>query len=272
MLVFLPAVCLQVGCAARKPLVRQPEMPPPALVTPEDAVALLLRQYGSVKSFKASGKIEARLPGEKRRRSASLVLMLERPDKLRMRVYRPLAPPVFELVSDGEQRWLFIPSTKTAYYSEGCEPLYMGDNHVPFSAETIIAAVAVLADPAAFTAMPAVIREEEGLARLTLAEKTGAKREIWIDATTGLAARQLLFDADGGIEADITYEKHAVEGDVPVPVAIEVAFPQASSSVFLRIDSFRLNPEIPAGAFEFSPPGNTKIVRPHGENQHFPPE
>ncbi len=262
LLAFALVACLQTGCAARKPLVQPPEATAPTLETAADAVELLLRNYGAPVSLKASGKIRTKMSGKEVWRQASFVLMLERPDRLRMRAYRPLAPTLFELISDGERCWLYLPSESTAYLNQDCGPVYIKSNYVAIPVDAIAAALLVVADPDALSSMPVRIIAEENLIRLSLIEAEGGRREIWMEAGSGLATRQLLVDADGLAQADIIYKKHAFEGDLAVPVSIDVLLPRMAALISLRIEKFQTDAEIPADAYDFFPPKNVEVRRP----------
>ena len=256
------AACLQTGCAARRLPISPPAKPLPPLESPQDAVQLLIEKYGGADSFRASGKIRMKLPGEQVQRQASFALMLERPDRLRMRVYRPLAPTLLEIVSDGNRRWLYVPSERTAYLSEGRQPLRVEGNHVALPADTIAAALVVVADPHALPLLPSRIRIGEGFIRLSVTEEDGTQREIRIDSASGLATRQILVGADGATQADITYKEHAFKENTAVAISTDILLPQIGAFVSIRIDKLETGAQIPAGAFEFSPPAGVKIMRP----------
>jgi outer membrane lipoprotein-sorting protein len=267
LIVLLLVVYVQVGCAARRPLVRAPQRPTPKLTTVEDAKGLLVRNYGNADSVKASGEIETRLSNEEHWRRASFALMLERPDKLRVRAYRPLMPALFELVYDGQTCWLFVPSEKAAYRSEKCEAFRVGDSHMAVSADALIEALFVVADFDAFLTLPAFLYREGDSVRLVIIGKAGAYKEIWIDSMTGLATRQLLVDSGGTLEAEINYKEHALDENNIIPVEIEIGLLPIHASIVLRIQDFQLDPEFPDGAFDFSPPRNTKVFELHGVNR-----
>ncbi len=266
---LLAASFLHVGCASRKQMTHPAEVSPSAFVSAEDAVKRLLRNYGDTTSLKVSGRIETALPGEKRRRRASMAVMIQKPDSVRMRAYRPLAPPLFEFISDGNVCRLYVPSRRAVYLSEDCRSLRATGNYVAISAEAVVAALCVLVDPEAVSSPAASVHPEGNLFRIDLAEETGAKKRIWIDSATGLATRQLLIDAGGRVQADIRYLEHAFEGDAAVPVAIEIVAPGMGSAVVLRISRFEINARPPDGAFDFLPPEGTDIF--YGDADSSPP-
>ncbi|MBI4831152.1 MAG: hypothetical protein HY801_06285 [Candidatus Lindowbacteria bacterium] len=228
-------------------------------MTPDDAKELLLHNYGDMKSLKASGEISLEI-SEAERKPASFVLMLERPAKLRLRAYRPLVPFLFELVSDGDVCWLYVPSERKAYLNNDCGTFHGVDKDIAASAQTIVAALVVVAEPNEFLETPAEIERKEGLIQLKLGEEGGAHREIWLDSQTGLVLRQLFMDVEGVVQADISYKKQTTQGQTVIPVEIDVAVPKRHVSMQLRLNDLKVNPEIPAQAFEFSPPENVRIL------------
>ncbi len=262
MAAFLLVAFLHVGCVARKRLVRPPEAPLPTRVeTIEDAESLLLRNYGKANSVKAGGHLQIKLFEEERWRPASFALMLQRPDRVRVRAYRPLAPTLFELVSNGQTCWLFVPPEKTAYLSKDCQAIYDGNESIVVSADAIVAAIVVVSDFDTLFSLPAHLDSEADSLRLVFMEETGAYREIWMDPETGLATRQMFVGADGTLEADIAYEGHASDGEATIPDEIEINLPRLRTSMLLRIDDFQLDAKFPAKAFDFSPPENIKILK-----------
>jgi outer membrane lipoprotein-sorting protein len=257
----------QVCCAIGKPFV-SPTPEKPTIETAEDAKQLLMRSYGSVRSLKASGEIEVRF-GENERKPATFALMLERVAKLRMRIYRPLVPFIFEMVSDGNACWFYIPSEKTAYRDEDCGSSQSVDGGMAISAETIIAALVVVADPGKLLDVPAELEREDSAIGLRFNGEGGTRREIWLDPQTGLAARQLYVGREGVTQVEIVYGKQAFQEKAVIPIEIEIFLPQRYVSVLLRISDLSVDPPMPAAAFEFLPPVNTRILASKDINQDW---
>jgi outer membrane lipoprotein-sorting protein len=247
----------QGGCASRKRMTRAPEALPPELVSADDVIGRLLENYGGLTSLRVSGRIEAAPPGEERRRRASLVALIRKPDKVRMRAYRPLAPPLFEYVSDGDECWLYTPSRRAAYLSEECRPFRVDGDYMAVSAEAVIAALCVLVDPEALST--ASVRPEKGSWRVELPAGSGAEKTIWVDSATGLATRQWLIGDDGLVEVDISYLEHEIEAGAAVPISVEIASPRMGAAATLRIKRFEIDARTPDDAFEFSPPAGVDV-------------
>jgi outer membrane lipoprotein-sorting protein len=268
--VILAYACLQFGCAGLRSVPRPPEKSVPPLTNAQDAIRLLRDRYGNIDSLKASGKIETVFPAEHYRRRASFALMLERPDKLRIRTYRTLlVPMLFELVYNGGQCWLFVPGSKTAYLSEECSMFYVNDRDIALPADIVVDSIIVVSDFEALHSLPVRLRWEDDFAILIFLSKSGTEREIWIDSKTGIVDRQLFLDINEGPELIIEYGKMQSANNAIVPADIEIFLPKANASVSLFVDDFKLNTNIPFEAFEFSPPAGTTILRSEEDIQEL---
>jgi len=255
---FLAPIFVQIGCATQKAVTQPSEPPSPVVQSAKDAYDLLLRSCDNADSLKASGKIQMKFPGEEHRRQASIMMMMQRPNKLRMRAYRPLSPPLFEFASDGNECWLYIPSRRSAYWSKGCEPFRIDGGNTTISAEIIIASLFVLIDPESLSLQPEITTNDSQIG-IELIDDTGGRREIWIDPATGLAARQVLADPDGSVRADLRYMEYSRESGAAVPTRIEAAMPEIGAELTVWISQVEINAEIPENAFLFFPPEGSVI-------------
>lgn len=260
-LVILAGICIQSRCAAPRPVTRLPERPVPLLTSAGDAIQLLRENYGNMRSLKASGTIITKFPPEHRRKKASFMLALERPDKLRMRTYRPPVPFSIEIISDGQRCWLFVPNDRTAYLSEGCDALYINGSNLAIPSHAIVDAIVIVSDVDALVSAPAHIYRNDEFVVLAFTDKSRVKRELWINPTTGFVERQLIFDIGGEPNLHIKYGEHGDEGNTIVPRIVEITFPREDVSISLRMEELKLNTEIPAEAFEFTPPPETTILQ-----------
>jgi outer membrane lipoprotein-sorting protein len=248
------------GCAGRLPKYGAPRVFAPPLQTREEINQLLFRDYGKLNSLKATGEIEFRQAGEEAWRGASIILLAEKPNKVRARAYRLLTPTLFEFVSDNQDCWLFLPSERTVYYDNNCGIFQKKADHLVLSAEMIDAALFVINDFDRFRQSSAAISESGDILKLSLMNEAGRYREIWIDKSTGLVTKQFFLNSEGLSEAEIQYLEQAAHGEVVVPVEVEVTLPQAQAAMRLRLTEVDLQPNINPDTFHFTPPSNARIV------------
>jgi hypothetical protein len=185
--------------------------------------------------------------------------MARRPDEVRVRAYRLLAPTLFEFVSRGDQCWLYLPAEQTAYLDDSCGIIENKRERFAISSKMIIASLLVVPDFPKFLSLPASISQESDIVHLSLIEKGGLRREIWIDRVTRLVSRQTFSAPDGIVEADIRYSEHVARDGSVIPVQAEVLLPRAQAAMRLQLNEVELNPMLPSNAFVFSPPPKVRI-------------
>jgi outer membrane lipoprotein-sorting protein len=259
---LITASFLLSGCATLPP---KPSEDPSPIRSGKHAANILHNKYDGLISLRASGKITVKGPGEDRGRQASMALLFQRPNKVRMRAYRTFAPLLFEFISDGNRCWLYTPSEKTAYLNEGCGPLPAGSNGANISAEILLAAFHVLSP---FDAMPNFspkIFSEKDSVRLEIRDNVMVWRKprvkIWIDPVTGQAMRQVIMGPDGSIQADIRYLDHGSQGGVTLPVEVDIILPQVETTISIRMTKIKVNLAPPESAFDFAPPAGISILQ-----------
>jgi outer membrane lipoprotein-sorting protein len=262
-------LCIHIGCATYTLQLPPPEGHPVELDTLEDAAALLSSRYGKMRSLKASGEMHTRFPNEEHWRQTSFALIAEKPARVRMRVYRPLVPTLFDFSSDGRSCWLFIPADKTAYHNEGCESLSVGGNYVIPSTETIVSALFVVPQPEELASGHTILTQEPDFVRLEWREETGVRKQIWVRASTGLVARQVFTGPEDTQLADITYTEYTSVDGTAVPVALEVSLPSIGAALTLRIQKVEVNTTVSPEAFSFFPPSGTRILESTSSAESF---
>ena len=125
----------------------------------------------------------------------------------------------------------------------------------------LVGALFVLADPDAVSHLPVSIRHEEDSVELEILQDDGTRRQIWIDPATGYAARQLLIEADGTVQADIRYLEHAFDEGAAIPVTTEVILPKMETTISMQMSRHRINAMLPDGAFDFVLPEGAHILQ-----------
>jgi hypothetical protein len=153
-----------------------------------------------------------------------------------------------------------VPSERTVYYDDTCGIFQKKADHLVLSAEMIDAALFVIADFDRFRQSSAAISESGDILKLSLMNEAGRYREIWIDKSTGLVTKQLFLNSEGLAEAEIQYLEQAAQGEVVVPVEVEVTLPQAQAAMRLHLAEIDLQPNINPGIFRFEPPANVRTV------------
>jgi len=85
-------------------------------------------------------------------------------------------------------------------------------------------------------------------------------REIWIERLGLTIARQQVFADNGQVVSSITYSNQVMTDGFPMPLNIHIDRPIDGYTLDLEFKSWRINPDLPAEAFQLQPPPNAKIV------------
>jgi hypothetical protein len=283
--------CLgSVGCAK---LAKVKDTSVPRLVTPLAAadvhqLAAQLKPFAEVQSLRAS-RVALRFiepQAEQRWRDAEAILVLQRPDRIRLVIQAPVVKTrIAEMVSEANhfkvaihaERPSFLIGTNDADYSSWREklgkdkqsslanarpfhftdsmlmrPLRMGESGYGYSLEEQLLEDTLTAPDGKQTAR--VLRSFYVMSELALGNTGQAKvlRRFWFDRTDNLQLkRQQLFDERGELVTEVSYSGYQKMGEATLPGVVLVSRPHDGFGARFTFtpESFELNPELPATAF-----------------------
>ncbi len=136
----------------------------------------------------------------------------------------------------------------------------MDGDRLVFPSNVMVDAIVVISDIDALGSAPAHMYRHDEFVVLAFTKNATVQRELWIDPLTGFVERQVIFDVDGEPAWYIRYGNYAHEGNTAIPRTVEIDFPREKVLISLLIEELKLNTEIPADAFEFTPPPDTTIL------------
>ena len=203
--------------------------------------------------------------------SAPCWIILKRPDLIRLNIQTPLTKTtLFELVASGDP---------FSFWDTRENKLYLGKNSMKeidleghsFTLrpkhifEAILPQRVDLSEPGSY-----LLPEEDRDATtkyyvLSLLKGDGGKmmrprRRLWIDRSILAVVRQEIFDDQGRVASNITYSKLAPVGDLLLPLSIKVERPEDGYSLDMQFKDWRINPELGANDFVFTPPEGAQRV------------
>lgn len=232
----IPLVCLLAACA------KQPVRPGAALPeAPAERLAAVRAAEDRVQTLRARFTSVTHLPSGER--SADGVLLVAKPDRFRLRLMLPIGITVFDFLSVGDQTWIVSP------FAEPNQP--GGDEaFAAFSREDLGAAFlrGPYAFPGACAAAPA--GDGEVAAECTV---DGTRRRSLRIGRAGISEETSF--GDRGARLRIRYGDYRDVDGVAVPFRITLDYPQRNQSVDITIDTYEVNPVLPATAF--APPPDT---------------
>lgn len=206
----------------------------PAL--PEARYAAVRANEDRIRSLRARFRSVAQFPNGER--AADGVLLVEKPDRFRLRLLLPLGITVFDYLNVGEQNWTSLPLAGTTEPERAAQ-------FAPFSrtdlGETFLRGA--FAFPGQCTAAAAAddrvlvsCRDGDALHRTVSIGAHGIVEEVSYDGAT---PRLIIRYAD----------YRPVEG-VALPFRITLEYPQRQQRVDISIDSYEVNPQLAPALFQ----------------------
>lgn len=240
--------------------------------TLDEALGSLRRQQAAVQSLSCaslrvnftSGTAEA---GQlKEYHSAPGYLLLKRPDQVRLNIQNPITKTsIAELVSSGDDFGLWVPRDNKYYHGKNSAREYEVDKGPGFTAKPshiFEALLPQLLDSAGAAARLAWKEEQDAVTKYYVlsvfrageGELLVPLRDLWMDRSSMMVARQRTYLPDGAVESLIEYSNWQDAGGVPLPLDVRIDRPHDGYSLELRLKEWKLNPELPADAFVLNPP------------------
>ncbi|HRZ86236.1 MAG TPA: DUF4292 domain-containing protein [bacterium] len=233
-------VAALAGCAAphKKDLIT--EAPPAPLKQMEyaEALAVINAQADQVRSLKSDIQIEVKSNLMHESEFCNGKVMLSRPDRLRVKGYRPFVPTIFDIASDGKRFWVLIPKERK---------LYTGV-YVPGAANPVVLDI----DPVSLVnAMTFEGAGKKGTAEAIAIERSGdacmvtiskkqkiagklrfvLDRKVFIDLETRHIVRQQYFKNDGEVSYEVSYGKYTTIDTILYPQEIVFLRPKTGTRV-----------------------------------------
>lgn len=237
------------ACAA--PRAERPHAPP----RPADLLAALRDRSARIRSIRAEARIDHR--GEAGRLRATILLIAERPGRLRLDALSPFGSPVASLATDGETvgyldrdggRFVRGPA-------RACTLAWLV--RLPLGPEQ---AVEVLLGGVPLIDVAATENRWDGRARaelLDIRDAAGASQQVWLSGTAGrwTPHKSEIHEASGGLRWRVEHQDWRTLAGIPMPRQTRVTDGRRAD---MRIDyrEQQVNPTLSRGAFATgAPPG-----------------
>lgn len=201
-------------------------------------------------------------------RSAPGWIILKRPESIRLNIQNPVTKTtLFEVLSIGDPFSFWYPRENK---------LYAGRNSMkeidlegrPFTLRPIHIFEAILPQKIDLIEFRLSMEEDRDAATkyyvLSIIKDNGTPilhvcRRLWIDRSVLAVTRQEIYDDAGRILSDTSYSRLTPMGDLLLPLSIKMDRPVDGYSLDLEFKEWRVNPELPPNAFEFTPEGAQRV-------------
>jgi hypothetical protein len=177
-------------------------------------------------------------------RSADGVLLVKKPDRVRLRLMLPFGPTVFDYVSWGEHTQVTLPL-------QGMTGAKAPPAVALFSREDV--AETFLRGPQAFPGTCVPSRERDEVAVLCHDAQGVLLRRLDIDPFNGAIREEISYEA-GARRMVLRYSDYRPVDGVDMPYHVAMIYPQRNLSVDIRIERYELNPTLADTLFQPSRP------------------
>jgi outer membrane lipoprotein-sorting protein len=279
---FLAALLAQAGCnlASRKVQIPPDQRLLPAKsATKADLFQDLEEKSREIQTFRANMTLDVSGGGSQsgvltEYRQTSGILLVERPHKIRIRVYAPVVlSTIADMVSDGQQYRLSIPIKNQ--WSEG-------DVNVRINSKNPIANLrpqhfldGLFVDITPYLNNPQVkysfnlqTENRHSYYVFTFMNVSGQGPEVqtleklWIDRSENLeVTRKQIFGSDGNIETDVEYSNYQKEGNVRFPQVVVIQRPVEDYTLKLAFQKTTINEKLPDSTFNLERPEGSELVQ-----------
>ncbi len=255
--------------------------------TLEQLVAKINEQAAKVKTLNATVDLAASTGGSKKGKITDYqeikgYILVRKPDTLRMIGLFPIVRNrAFDMVSNGETFKLWIPPTNKFYVGrndvinpaatkplENLRPQHILDALLlrPIDPQNEIAVLEqdneTVVDP---KTKKEVLQPDYVVDVIRRADKGWyLSRKIYFSRVDLLPHRQVVYDKNGNVATDATYEDFKDYNGVQFPTIIHIFRPQEEYAVTLRIEKLTVNPPLTEDQFALNQPPGAQVMRLDG--------
>lgn len=241
-------VCLLLGACVHRP---------PALVTPSAPVSseLLGRlQRNSAAFGTLDGVARVRLDRAGQSVSATQLLLVEKPDRLRLDLLSPFGQPLLQLATDGRQLAALFPADATCYRGEATDRNLQRFTRLPLQLPDLVGLLLYQVPLIAYDSESVEVQGGSSILLLRAAE--GGRQELRFDRDLRLV--EAAYFLDDVLQLRLRYGDFD-GGTPPFPWTMQFEMPIQQTGAFLRFTELRLNPAIPPERFRLAPPDGFEI-------------
>jgi hypothetical protein len=246
--------------------------PPPAAEIPEDPqadarardlVARAVAPAARLSALEIHGRLRAIDRPEDFRLTCTAHLLVQRPDRLRLRASKALGMDILDLAMAGGAIDIWLPRRHTLYRGRVDE---LGSTGVSFQPRAIVAQLLFPAEELRQRRWHLWTEDDEAAVVLEVSEARYLER-LTIDPADGrLLRRELLRAADGSVYMEVVFTRFAplesLAGAPLFPRRVDITFPQEERELALAIRRILPNPELSEQDFRLTVEDPDAVVKP----------
>ncbi len=211
-------------------------------------------------TLKAKADIVITSPGINGEFRCKGVVRFQKPGKLRV-IASKLARTAFDMLSDGENYWFYLPNEKVVYTGK-CDTAKDRDSSVYISPDDI---AALLEYDKLFEGRSAFM---ETLPAFWLVHILGRRGDnivpysrLKVDRADSTVIELTMFNPDSSIKAQAFFLDYAEKKGPPIPETIQIHWPDTNTTLNLNLNNVTINEPLKPEIFLFKKPKKAEIIK-----------
>lgn len=221
----------------------------------EELIELIQGRENRIETIKTSLRMGFRDLEKKSSQHCLGVFVFKKPDRFRIKGYPQMGPTLFEIVSDGESLWVYIPKEGKVYLSQD---LKKGASKADFNLRDLRSAFSV----AEILKQPDVNKflEKKEKKYILYLVKERLLEKVWIERSNFLVTKIERFDKNGSLALEVSFDEYQKVDGIDFPKEMRIYNPEEKRILTLLIQKVRLNEAIKPGVFQFKVPKGIEVI------------
>ena len=188
------------------------------------------------------------------------VVRFQKPGKLRV-IASKLARTAFDMLSDGEDYWFYLPNEKVVYTGK-CDTARKRDSSVYFSPDDI---AALIEYDKLFDGRSAYMETLPAFWLVHVLDRNGDAvvpySKLKVSRIDNTVTELTMFKPDSSIKAQALFHNYAETDGQSIPEAMQVHWPDTDTTLDLYLNNIIINEPLKPEIFQFKKPRKADIIR-----------
>ena len=188
------------------------------------------------------------------------VVRFQKPGKLRV-IGSKLARTAFDMLSDGEDYWFYLPNEKVVYTGK-CDSAKKRDSSVYISPDDI---AALIEYDKLFEGRSAYMETLPAFWLVHVLDRKGDAvvpySKLKVNRIDNTVTELTLFKPDSSIKAQASFHDYAEINGLSIPEAMQIHWPDTDTSLILDLNNIVINEPLKPEIFQFKKPRKADIIK-----------
>ena len=188
------------------------------------------------------------------------VVRFQKPGKLRV-IGSKLARTAFDMLSDGEDYWFYLPNEKVVYTGK-CDSAKKRDSSVYISPDDI---AALIEYDKLFEGRSAYMETLPAFWLVHVLDRKGDAvvpySKLKVNRIDNTITELTMFKPDSSIKAQASFHDYAEINGLSIPEAMQIHWPDTDTSLILDLNNIVINEPLKPEIFQFKKPRKADIIK-----------